>query len=540
MKPSLQLKIGQHLTMTPQLQQAIRLLQLSTLDLQTEIQEALESNPLLEMEEPRQDGNDSDSSTDTDAASTSSDDFTDLIDFSKTPEYSSADQPTTQNTSETSVDLEGKDMPGELPVDSDWDTLFDGTGGSSGGSSSEDDDYDFEGRNSSPETIYDILLWQLNLTPMSDMDRVIAMTIVEAIDSKGYLTQSVEEIRDSVLAQQDIVADILALQQQELEALGVQLQPEEGDDGSAISVEEVIAVLHRIQQFDPPGVAGRDLRECLLIQLRQQPRCPEREDALLLVDQFLEALGVRDFALIMRRSRMTEARLKAAISLVQTLNPYPGSSVDTDDTQYVIPDVIVRKDKGRWKVELNPEATPRLRVNSGYASLIQRADNSSDNTFLKNNLQEARWFIKSLQSRNETLLKVATKIVEHQIGFLEQGEEAMKPLVLHDIAEAVSMHESTISRVTTQKFMHTPRGVFELKYFFSSHVSTASGGECSSTAIRAIIKKLISAENPRKPLSDSKIADILAEQDIQVARRTIAKYREAMLIPPSNERKRLV
>ncbi len=541
MKPSLQLKIGQHLTMTPQLQQAIRLLQLSTLDLQTEIQEALESNPLLEMEETRTEAGDAENNSETETTSSAGDDFTDLIDFSKNTDYTStADTPTTQNADEVSVNLEGKEMPDELPVDSDWDTLFDGVAGASGSSSGDDDDYDFESRNSAPESIYDNLLWQLNLTHMSDMDRMIAMAIIEAIDTKGYLTQTAEEIRDCVLAQHDIVADIVALQQQELEAMGVQLQPEEGDDGTAISLEEVIAVLHRIQQFDPPGVAARDLRECLLIQLRQLPKSPDREDAILLVDQFLEALGSRDFTLIMRKSRLTETRLKAAIALVQTLNPYPGSSVEADETQYVVPDVIVRKDKGRWRVELNPEATPRLRVNSSYASLIQRADNSSDNTFLKNNLQEARWFIKSLQSRNETLLKVATKIVEHQIGFLEHGEEAMKPLVLHDIAEAVSMHESTISRVTTQKYMHTPKGVFELKYFFSSHVSTGSGGECSSTAIRAIIKKLISAENPRKPLSDSKIADILAEQDIQVARRTIAKYREAMLIPPSNERKRLV
>jgi RNA polymerase sigma-54 factor len=527
--------------MTPQLQQAIRLLQLSTLDLQTEIQEALESNPLLEMEETRTEAGDAENNSETETTSSAGDDFTDLIDFSKNTDYTStADTPTTQNADEVSVNLEGKEMPDELPVDSDWDTLFDGVAGASGSSSGDDDDYDFESRNSAPESIYDNLLWQLNLTHMSDMDRMIAMAIIEAIDTKGYLTQTAEEIRDCVLAQHDIVADIVALQQQELEAMGVQLQPEEGDDGTAISLEEVIAVLHRIQQFDPPGVAARDLRECLLIQLRQLPKSPDREDAILLVDQFLEALGSRDFTLIMRKSRLTETRLKAAIALVQTLNPYPGSSVEADETQYVVPDVIVRKDKGRWRVELNPEATPRLRVNSSYASLIQRADNSSDNTFLKNNLQEARWFIKSLQSRNETLLKVATKIVEHQIGFLEHGEEAMKPLVLHDIAEAVSMHESTISRVTTQKYMHTPKGVFELKYFFSSHVSTGSGGECSSTAIRAIIKKLISAENPRKPLSDSKIADILAEQDIQVARRTIAKYREAMLIPPSNERKRLV
>lgn len=537
MKPSLQLKLGQHLTMTPQLQQAIRLLQLSTLDLQAEIQEALESNPLLEVEERNSD--DTDSTTETSQTSDTGTDPIDLIDFAKATDYSSQDSPVTQHEGETSVDLENKDMPDELPVDSDWDTLFDGTAGHASGSG-DDDDYDFESRNSAPESIYDSLLWQLNLTPMSDLDRVIATAIIEAIDTKGYLTQSVDEIRDSVLAQKDVVADLLALQQQELEAMGVHLQPDEGDEDSPVTREEVLAVLHRIQQFDPPGVAARSLRECLLIQLRQLPRTAERDDALLLVDVFLEALGARDFTLIMRKTKMSEHRLKTAIALIQTLNPQPGASVEADETQYVIPDVIVRKDKGRWRVELNPEATPRLRVNSSYASLIQRADTSSDNTFLKNNLQEARWFIKSLQSRNETLLKVATRIVEHQIGFLEYGDEAMKPLVLHDIAEAVSMHESTISRVTTQKYMHTPRGVFELKYFFSSHVSTGSGGECSSTAIRAIIKKLISAENPKKPLSDSKIADILAEQDIQVARRTIAKYREAMLIPPSNERKQLV
>src|SRR5690606_37361545 len=278
MKPSLQLKIGQHLTMTPQLQQAIRLLQLSTLDLQTEIQEALESNPLLEIEEPRADGNDNDSVGDTDTGSSdvaSTDDFSDLIDFTKTTDYTSTtDTPSTQNADEVSVDLEGKEMPDELPVDSDWDTLFDGAAGPSG-SSGEDDDFDFESRNSAPESIYDTLLWQLNLTPMSDMDKVIAMAIIEAINTKGYLTQTVEEIRDAVLAQQDIVADIVALQKQELEAMGVQIEPEEGDD-AIVSIEEVVAVLHRIQQFDPPGVGARDLRECLLIQLRQLPRSPEQ------------------------------------------------------------------------------------------------------------------------------------------------------------------------------------------------------------------------------------------------------------------------
>ncbi|MGB3621004.1 MAG: RNA polymerase factor sigma-54, partial [Ketobacter sp.] len=450
----------------------------------------------------------------------------------------------TQSAEDASVDLEGKQISDELPVDSDWDTMYDSSGSTlsgSSGSGGDDDDFDYESRNSAPESIYDSLMWQLNLTTMSDVDQMIAMAVIEAVDNKGYLTQSVEDIRESVLAQKDVISDLIRLQQEELDNLGIVLQPDEDDEGQPISLEEVVAVLHRIQQFDPPGVAARDLRECLLIQLKQMDKSePSRDDAILVVDTYLETLGSRDFATIMRKGKLSEARLKSAISLIQSLNPYPGSSIETDDTQYVIPDVIVSKDKGRWRVELNPDATPRLRVNGNYASLIQRADNSSDNTFLKNNLQEARWFIKSLQSRNETLLKVSTKIVEHQIGFLEQGEEAMKPLVLHDIAEAVGMHESTISRVTTQKFMHTPRGIFELKYFFSSHLSTNSGGECSSTAIRAIIKKLIAAENPKKPLSDSKIANILEEQDIKVARRTIAKYREAMMIPPSNERKRLV
>ena len=243
---------------------------------------------------------------------------------------------------------------------------------------------------------------------------------------------------------------------------------------------------------------------------------------------------------LLRRMKLKEDELRQVIELVQSLNPRPGSQIESTEAEYVVPDVIVRKDNERWLVELNQESVPRLRVNAQYAGFVRRADTSADNTFMRNQLQEARWFIKSLQSRNETLMKVATQIVEHQRGFLEYGDEAMKPLVLHDIAEAVGMHESTISRVTTQKFMHTPRGIYELKYFFSSHVSTSEGGECSSTAIRAIIKKLVAAENQKKPLSDSKIAGLLEAQGIQVARRTVAKYRESLGIAPSSERKRLM
>jgi RNA polymerase sigma-54 factor len=308
-----------------------------------------------------------------------------------------------------------------------------------------------------------------------------------------------------------------------------------------IETDEIEAVLHLIQHLDPVGVSARDLSECLTIQLNQlPPLTPWRSEALLIVKDHLSSLANRDYAYLIRKTRLKEPELKAVITLIQTLNPRPGSDFNQTKTEYIEPDVMVSKKNGRWTVELNPKSAPRIRVNADYASMVKRADNSSDNTYMKNHLQEARWFIKSLQQRNDTLLKVSTKIVEFQRGFFEYGEQAMKPLVLHDIAEAVDLHESTISRVTTQKYMHTPAGVFELKYFFSSHVSTHAGGEVSSTAIRALIKKLVAEENPRKPLSDSKIANMLADQDIKVARRTIAKYRESLMIPPSNERKQLV
>jgi len=308
-----------------------------------------------------------------------------------------------------------------------------------------------------------------------------------------------------------------------------------------VETDEVVAVLKRIQQFDPTGVAARDLPECLSLQLQALGSdIAWQTEALVLVSNYLDLLAARDFTTLKRKMRLAEEDLAEVVKLIQSLNPRPGASIAAEMPDYVVPDVIVHRNNGRWVVELNPDATPKLRINSTYAGLVKRADSSADNTYLKDNLQDARWFLKSLQSRNETLLKVATRIVEHQRGFLEYGEEAMKPLVLHDIAEAVEMHESTISRVTSRKYMHTPRGLFELKYFFSSHVATNSGGEVSSTAIRALIKKLTADENPRKPLSDNKIAAILAEQNIKVARRTVAKYRESLAIPPSNERKRLV
>ena len=507
MKPSIQLRLTQHLTMTPQLQQAIRLLQLSTLDLKQEIQDALESNPLLETLEDgeiREQGRLDAASSKNEAervAERAAESGSDGADDTMGPDDRDYDVRDTEPTVPT-------DLPQDLPVDSAWEDIYDSVLPPSSGSRDEEST-DVYAQRSAAQTLVDHLVWQLNLTRFSDTDRAIATTIIDAISDDGYLTQSVEEIQAAF-------------------------------DDPEIGAAEVEAVLHRIQTFDPPGVGARDPRECLLIQLRQLPEdVPHRATALQLIGNHFELLVGQDQAQIRRRLKLDEEELSGVIRLIRSLNPRPGSLVADAEPQYVEPDVFVSKRGDSWRVELNPEATPRLRVNADYAALIRRADNSLDNQFLKNHLQEARWFIKSLKSRNETLLRVATKIVEFQRGFLEHGDVAMRPLVLRDIADALGMHESTISRVTTQKYMHTPRGTLEFKYFFSSHVSTAAGGEASATAIRALIRQLVAAERPDKPLSDSKIAEILGEQGIEVARRTIAKYREAMAIPPSNERKRL-
>ncbi len=497
MKASLVLKMGQHLTMTPQLQQAIRLLQMSTLDLQEEIQEALDSNPMLERQEegdaPSDDRNSNDDSSDYNASSQQN-----------TPQEA-------PNSAENLADANewNEQIPSELEIDTSWEDIYQTSASSLPSASSEE--WDFTSTTSVGVDLQSHLLWQLNLAKMSDDDRMIATVIIDSIGEDGYLQESLEEILDAF------------------------------DPMQHIEMDEVEMVLKRIQQFEPTGVAARDLSECLLLQLHNMPSdTPWLAEAQKLCTEYLELLGSRDYAQLMRRMRIKEEALKDIVQLVQSLNPRPGSVIESTEPEYIVPDVIVRKANNRWIVELNPDIAPRLTVNSHYASFIRRADNSADNTFMRTQLQEARWFIKSLQSRNETLMKVATKILDYQRGFFDYGPEAMKPLVLAEIAEAVGMHESTISRVTTQKYMHTPRGIFELKYFFSSHVSTTQGGECSSTAIRAIIEKLVAAENPKKPLSDSKIAGLLEEQGIQVARRTIAKYRESLGIASSTDRKQLL
>ncbi|MDU1471191.1 MAG: RNA polymerase sigma-54 factor, partial [Escherichia coli] len=405
MKQGLQLRLSQQLAMTPQLQQAIRLLQLSTLELQQELQQALESNPLLEQIDTHEE-----------------------IDTRETQD---------SETLDTADALEQKEMPEELPLDASWDTIY--TAGTPSGTSGDyiDDELPvYQGETT--QTLQDYLMWQVELTPFSDTDRAIATSIVDAVDDTGYLTVPLEDILESM-----------------------------GDE--EIDIDEVEAVLKRIQRFDPVGVAAKDLRDCLLIQLSQFDKTtPWLEEARLIISDHLDLLANHDFRTLMRVTRLKEDVLKEAVNLIQSLDPRP-------------------------TVELNSDSIPRLQINQHYASMCNNARNDGDSQFIRSNLQDAKWLIKSLESRNDTLLRVSRCIVEQQQAFFEQGEEYMKPMVLADIAQAVEMHESTISRVTTQKYLHSPRGIFELKYFFSSHVNTEGGGEASSTAIRALVKKLIAA-----------------------------------------------
>jgi RNA polymerase sigma-54 factor len=495
MKQSLQIKLGQQLTMTPQLQQAIRLLQLSTLELSLEVQQALDTNIMLEMEEGAEF-----SEPGLEPAAPAAEAGGEDADW----EIGDSGEP------EELVASTADDIPVDMPVDADWDEVFDDTLRSPGQGLADDDNR--ENQVGVGESLREHLLWQLNLLPLSALDREIGVAIIDAIDEDGFLRTPLEELH---------------------------LMLDDSSRDESLLLEEVAAVLKQIQMMEPSGVGARDVRECLLIQLRQLPAdTPFRDHALRICDSGLDQVASRDFSQLARRLRISVEDVREGLRLMRTLSPRPGSSFATTATEYLVPDVYVRKINGRWRVELNTDAVPQLRINPYYMSMIRRADSSPDNNALRTHLQEARWFIKSLQSRSETLLRVARAIVERQRAFLEHGEEAMRPLVLHDIAEVLEMHESTISRVTTRKYMHTPRGTFELKYFFSSHVGTALGGEASSTAIRAVIKRLIAAESTAKPLSDSKIASILVKEGINVARRTVAKYREGMQIPPSNERKK--
>ena len=512
MRPGLQLKISQQLTMTPQLQQAIRLLQLSTLELRQEIVEQLYSNPLLEVDEETQD-----SAAVIDDSARVHNESADRINESTDVDFNSDDpslyviatdasEPAvTESEADNTWDHGGLQ---DLPVDASWDEVYNvpTPTASSGGEVNLEQVYQVT------ESLQDHLHWQLNLTPFSDRDREIAEAFIDAIDQTGMISPHLT----------DIVAHI---------------DYEEPEDG--LHEDELVAVLHRLQQFDPPGIFGRDIRESLLIQLNQLSL--ETEYLIVakcLAADFLNDIASMDMVRLTKKTGYSADNIQGALLLIRSLNPRPGETLASNEAEYIVPDVYVEKVAGRWRVRLNDSSMPRLRINDTYSSLIKRTDNSEDNQFLKTNLAEARWFLRSLESRNETLMRVAMTIIDLQQGFLDHGPVAMKPMVLADIATKLDLHESTISRVTTTKYLATPQGIFELKYFFSSHVGTSGGGECSSTAVCAILKTMIGSEQQAKPLSDNKLTSLLEEQGIQVARRTVAKYRESMGIPSSSQRKR--
>lgn len=483
MKLSVGLKVANTLSLTPQLQQAIRLLQLSSLELEQEIQLQLDSNPLLEKVEEQAD----------------------------VESLSAADVDRDQK--DLTNELNADHLPDDLPVDTDWDDVYTHQPTSLGMP-------EYEEREDNRQGVLGLkehMLEQINLLHFSKIDQLIAYCIIDSLDDKGFLESDISEITASV--------------QHLLDSM---------DYEDSIEEDEVLVVLKHIQRLEPVGVGSRHLAECLLIQLESLPaNTPCRQDAMQLMTHY-ELLISNEIPKLLKQTGLNTDQLKCAVELLRTLKPHPGMEFEDNESDYQIPDVVVMKKNDSWQVQLNPDVMPKLRVNSFYANMIRRADQSDDNQYLRNQMLEAKNFIKSIDERHKTLLKVATCIVEHQRTFLEIGAEGMKPLVLRNIAEEVELHESTVSRVTTNKYMLTPRGLFELKYFFSSHVGTTSGGEASSTAIRAKIKKLIADENLRKPLSDNAIANILKEEGIDVARRTVAKYRESLHIPSSSERKVLI
>jgi RNA polymerase sigma-54 factor len=472
MKPSLQLKLGQQLTMTPQLQQAIRLLQMPALELQAHIREQLESNVMLEPVDEYE-------ATGTFEA----------LEPHPMPEEKRADA---QAPAEVQVEAE--------VIEDSW------TERSAGSDAWRDDDERAEVADEIQVSLQDHLLGQLEYANLSPRELAIARAIVDGVNDDGYVTDSIDDIAATL--KPEVVAD----------------------------TDELERVLKLVQTLDPPGVAARNLAECLALQLRMlHPDTPGLRLALTIAEKHLDLLAVRELSMLRRELAVSDEELGTAVALVRGCHPRPGATVSSAKAEYVVPDVFVRRTDRGWTVEVNSSTLPRVRLNQSYADMLGRGAGHSS---MRAQLQEARWLLKSLEIRNETLMKVARSIVERQTAFLEYGEERMRPMILKDIAQAIDMHESTISRVTSSKYMHTPRGVFELKYFFSSQVEAADGGGASSTAVRAKIRKLVKEEDTGNPLSDSRIAELLSGEGIAVARRTVAKYREALGIAPSNERKK--
>ena len=495
MKQGLQLKFSQQLTMTPQLQQAIKLLQLSTLELSQEITEQLYSNPLLEEITEDQDAENQLKKTNSEKTLTETSNLT----AEELEEPSKNTEPLSQETDQNDWD---SDFDNYSVQTQDIARINNNDGNIRG-------EINLEQVHQVTQSLKDHLLWQLNLTNLNARDLSIAEMLTYSLDDNGLLTQNLSEIF------------------------------EELDENNNEYESEILTVLTRLQQFDPPGVYARDLKECLLIQLNQLSQdTPFLKQAKILVLQFLEDIGKLNTDKLLKKTQLSLDELRGAISLVRSMNPYPGEFLQENDTEYITPDAYVIKTSDKWRAIINDDHNPRLRINETYKNLIRQSDNSRENQYLKDSLTEAKWFIKSLESRNETLLKVVNCIIELQEDFFEHGPVSMKPMILSDISEKLDLHESTISRVTTSKYLATPRGIYELKYFFSSHVATATGGECSSTAVSAILKELINAEVPHKPLSDNKLTELLKEQGINIARRTVAKYREGLGIPSSSDRKR--
>jgi RNA polymerase sigma-54 factor len=489
MKPALQLKLSQHLALTPQLQQSIKLLQLSTVEMQQEIENYLLENPMLERDDDG--GNES---------------------FASAQQYdaprSDADERADHDEREERDARDDRELavPG-APSDVDDDRWNSDAGTFTGAGRDDDDDGDAQDIHGSTPSLRDHLTWQMGVMQLSERDRSLVRFLIDALDDDGYLATPLAELLEGIPPEYEI----------ELEDLE-------------------IALCH-IQSFEPTGIGARSPQECLALQLKALPESSERQLALVIVEKHLELLAARDFARIRRLAECTEQALKDAHALIVSLDPRPGSRFAQMEARYITPDVIVKKLRGQWTAYINPDAYPRLRINRLYAEVLGRQRRGNGN--LTGQLQEARWLIKNVQQRFETIHRVTQAIVDRQRQFFEHGEVAMRPLVLREIADILGLHESTVSRVTSQKYMATPRGIFELKYFFGSHVSTDSGGACSATAIRALIKQLVGAEDGKKPLSDSQLSEILGQQGIVVARRTVAKYRESLNIPPVNLRKTL-
>ena len=476
MKQALQLKLSQHLTLTPQLQQSIRLLQLSTMELNQEIDTFLADNPLLERGE---------------------------AEAEMRPAANPTQLPDAAGDAPARPDQESEQGGTDASADIDWYS----SGSTSGGARDEDEDSGFPQIAADSPSLREHLLVQVSLMNLESRDRRLVELLIDALEDDGYLTMLLEEVAELI--------------PQEL----------------GVEPEELLIALRTLQSLEPTGVGARGANECLELQLLALPEhTPGRERALAIVRGHLALLAAHDFVRLKKALDCTDDQLRQAHLLIQTLDPHPGARFSAFETRYIVPDVLVRKTKNVWVASLNQDAVPKLRINRMYADILQ-SNRGNSGSPLSQRLQEARWLIKNVQQRFETILRVSQAIVDRQRHFFEHGEVAMRPLVLREIAETLGLHESTISRVTTQKFMLTPRGIFELKYFFGSHVATEAGGACSATAIRALIKQLIAAEDGKKPLSDSKLSQILAQQGIVVARRTVAKYRESLNIPPVNLRK---